>query len=879
VTVLHLLCHGAVADETAHLVWDDGAGAQDLVDPGALRRLLGPYAASLRLAVLCACGSGQPGGLASRLGSLAQALHRGAAQAPGGIEAVIASRFPLSTAGSCLLAEAFYPALLRDGLDAAFLAARGRMDPTGGAAAPGSLDHAALQVYAGAEEGAAGGAPAREDRPPSNLPARRAFVGRDEALGRLDEALGRAQRVSLVGIGGVGKTALAFEHAHRALERGAYPGGVWWIPAAGKPLDALLRLATALRACAPGRLDHVRPEAPAEEQAEAARIALQREPSPSLLVLDHVTEPGFLERIPGGEVRVLATARERRLAIGPPIALDPLDLPDARALAAQIAGAPADGAEAAACDRVVGRALGGLPVAVEVSARAAASWAGGWVAYEGYLAEQMAEALDDPRDRSELYPAGVLAALDASIARCPPGSPERALLEGASVFAPDAVPLAWAYGAAGVDAGGGAAGTPAARPAPPGGVPLAWKKALAALEGLLLVEVDREHATLSMHRLIDLRVAHAADPERWITASRRGAEHVAAWIGRAAGPARAQLEALDAARPHVEEALGAAERAGAEPAWIRIAHGLALHLRHRARFEEARAWSERALEKAERPAPSSPHLVAVSLSNLALLHVDRGRPAEGQPLLARALAVAEQAHGEDHPMVATILSNLALVHKDMGKPAEARPLLERALAIVEKGYGADHPHVATILSNLAKVLGDAGQAAEGRPLLERALAIHEKAYGAEHPRVAMDLSDLGSLARRTGDALGAQSLLERALAIHESTYGPSHPEVAKSLSNLAVVLRDLGRPTEARPLLERALAIDQAASGPAHPSVATRLLNLSAVLIDLGQVAEARPLLERAAAIAGEALPAAHPLRATLAQRLAHLGPGLGRAG
>jgi hypothetical protein len=98
VTVLHLLCHGGIRDEVAHLLWNSDDGESDQVDPNALRLLLGPHAGTVRLVVLCACRSGEPGRFDARLGSLAQALHRGTLD-HGGFEAVVASRFPLSVDG------------------------------------------------------------------------------------------------------------------------------------------------------------------------------------------------------------------------------------------------------------------------------------------------------------------------------------------------------------------------------------------------------------------------------------------------------------------------------------------------------------------------------------------------------------------------------------------------------------------------------------------------------------------------------------------------------------------------------------------------------------------------------------------------------------
>src|SRR5262249_19803898 len=121
VSIVHILCHGKLGDAGAHLVISDEEGSEcDDVDPNALRLLLGPHADTVRLVVLCACHGGQAGALDSRLGSLAQTLHRGTLE-QGGFEAVLASRFPLSIAGSKILTRALYPALLAEGLDAAVI--------------------------------------------------------------------------------------------------------------------------------------------------------------------------------------------------------------------------------------------------------------------------------------------------------------------------------------------------------------------------------------------------------------------------------------------------------------------------------------------------------------------------------------------------------------------------------------------------------------------------------------------------------------------------------------------------------------------------------------------------------------------------------------
>jgi len=664
---------------------------------------------------------------------------------------------------------------------------------------------------------------------PNNLPLRRLFAGRGEVLARLDEVLERKQKASLFALGGTGKTALALEYAHRAVERRAYPGGVWWILAEGHPLEALIKLVAALRAGAPALLAQVRPEAPAEEQAEAARVALQNQPLRSLLVLDNVSEEGLLDRLPGGAVRVLATLRDRRLSLGEPVELEPLAPGEARAVVEALAGPPAGDAEAEACDRVVGHLFGGLAVAVEVAAKAAKEWAGGWVAYERHLAEQMDDALDDARDRSDHYPRGVFAALDLSIDRCPPWSSERKLLAGAAVFSPDGVPLAWAYGAAGIAAKS-----------------IGGKRALAMLEGLRLIKVDRGNRTLSMHPLVHRRVERRADDAGWMARSYLGVQAVDAWMAGGVGRTQTQMEKMDARRAHVERALDAARRTKQGIEYARIAHQLARHLRYRARYEESRLFSERALEKTLLLDAPDLEQTALCLSNLALSLQALGAGTKAIALLRHAIDLTESVLGPHHPSMATRLSNLAMVLPDVGEAQQARPLLERALAIALETHGPDHPDVARCLSNLAVMLMYVGEPNNARPLLERALMVAEKTQGAGHPNMAAILSNLATALRYTGEADRARPLLERALAIDEETYGPDHREVARSLSKLAALLRDLGQAGRARPLLERALVIDEKTYGPDHPKVARSLNRLLAALRDLGEVDKANRVFERA---------------------------------
>ena len=146
IDALHLLCHGAAAGGTYGLALDDEAepGERVVVDAGRLQQLLAPHAGMVRMVVLAACDSGNVGELGNHLGSVAQMIHRA------GLRSVVASRFPLSVAGSSHLCAALYAALAAPdtSLERAFVAARDVLVRD-----PGQLDWASVQLYARAADG------------------------------------------------------------------------------------------------------------------------------------------------------------------------------------------------------------------------------------------------------------------------------------------------------------------------------------------------------------------------------------------------------------------------------------------------------------------------------------------------------------------------------------------------------------------------------------------------------------------------------------------------------------------------------------------------------------------------------------------------------
>lgn len=240
--------------------------------------------------------------------------------------------------------------------------------------------------------------------------------------------------------------------------------------------------------------------------------------------------------------------------------------------------------------------------------------------------------------------------------------------------------------------------------------------------------------------------------------------------------------------------------------------------------------------------------VANALEGLAQAAVASGDYTAAEPLYLRALAIREQALGPDHPEVGTILNNLAVLYRYKGDLDRAEPLLLRDLAITEAKLGPNHSFVAPTLSNLALVHLQRHDYTKADALLRRALAIQETALGPDHLAVGITLSRLGRVAveDRSRDSAEAEALLERAVATLERAVGTNHPEVALALGGLSTLHERRGDDVASEGLLRRALATQEAVLGPGHPDVAQSLERLAAVRLRATDASAAVAYLARA---------------------------------
>ena len=643
------------------------------------------------------------------------------------------------------------------------------------------------------------------------------FVGREQEMRSLAQMLapgsgGTVGVHAVSGMGGVGKTQLAIEYAHRYGH--LYRGGVFWLSFAKEE-----ELITEVAACG-GHEAEALPNWGAmkpTERADRVQQLWHESSEPRLLIFDNAEDPALVEkwRPKHGRCGVLITCRRDKwpAKIGvKPLPIETLPREKSLELLAEARPSIAANSKDRNAANKICHLLGDLPLALTVAA-----------AYlSRYKNDSLNEYLKALSSQPAIQDSSLTNELSASFAvsynKLNPENPTDALAQKlfylASFFAPVSINRALLAASAGLKYTEKESRHQA-------------DDALSRLQELGLINEEPDYR-LIQHRLLR-EFAQQKAPQDMNT------ENAIKAIGDSLKDFGHQEyhtglpQSLARERVHLRHVAMEAEQLNPELSGG-LYNLLGLNGQMLALFKEAKADYENAIKLGERVHGANHPDVAAYINNLGNVLPDLGDLVGAHANYGRALKIVEAAYGLDHPYVAACVNNLGSVLQDLGDLAGARANYERALKIAEAIYGLDHPYVAICVNNLGSMFKDLGDPASARENYERALKIDEAVYGLDHPEVATDVNNLGLILLDLGDLAGARALFERALKVDEAVHGPDHhPKVAIRLNNLGLVLRDLDDLSGARASFERALKICKNTFGDDHPNTRTVQNNLDSL--------------------------------------------------
>jgi tetratricopeptide (TPR) repeat protein len=617
------------------------------------------------------------------------------------------------------------------------------------------------------------------------------FTGRETVLSQLHEqlqiqGLSALTQAAIHGLGGIGKTQIAIEYAHRF---GAHYRFVLWAVA-----ESAATLHTAYRFIA-RELGLVDARAELGSELPAVNRWLSSE-NGWLLVFDNADDPALVRPfLPSTRMsgRVLLTSRARSfisVGIKKALSVETLEPEDAvRFLIERTGDSDIQAAAALAAE------LGCLPLALEQAAAYIESVGAGCTQYLARYHLQGVALLTKSRPSTD-YPKTVATTWSLSFDAVRNASPASAeLLTAAAFLAPDSVPLE-------IFTKGGSEFDNLLADALKGAVedPLVFWELLEPLERYSLVERLPDQA-FKLHRLTQEVVKDSLrEEDRW------------AWVNRV-------VRGLFAAYPEVTfETWTFCER-------LQPSAKLAYDLMHDCRLESI--------------AGSRLFLRA------AMFASDRGDPAAAKRFAEFSLQGYEHLLGDEHTTTLTARNNLAIYLHELGELASARQLTERILEIRERVLGHDHADTLTTRNTLAETLRSQGDVSGAKRLHEKNLAIMERVLGSEHRNTLGAMNNLAETLRTLDDLAGAMPLQEKSLAMSERLLGAEHPDTVMSRNNLALILRSFADLAGAKRLYEQNLEICERVLGAEHPQTTISTWNLLELVSRLNDTEAKTRLLDK----------------------------------
>lgn len=748
--ILHFIGHGNDREDAGQLILEGASlRTEAAVSAHALKAWL-RYKA-FRLVVLSAC----------RTAALGFALMES------GIPAVVAMQAPWRDKLSGVFMRALYSALVAGKpLEEALCQARQAILGTAGDWGIPALflagnDSRLLEILG----------------PPPNTvtyPANMHFVGREEVLKQVRDLLQTpdARRVALTGLGGIGKTQLAVEYAHKYMAD--YPGGVFWLESADTTaLQTGYANLAHLFAVPPG----------SQNQAEQVRIRLQQQHLPTLLICNNLTSRTEINLLPAvGACRILATTREGYLADSGfhRIEVSPLNQEAATQLLQTYKSAEGS-AEVRAAEEIVKR-VGRLPLALALVAHHVGKH-GNFAEYLKRLKAAPLETLKRARQRfTNLtgHDGNIFNAMNLSYQALDETSVQ--VLRTAACFAAQEISLDLLEKAAALSE------------------PYLFREALDDLEAYCLITRDGDRG-IHLHALLRDFVLDQAGEER-----NAYVERLAGLLTKRLRSANERMDWKEVRQEqdHCRALVDLCEQYQLQDALCDLMTAMGGYLFEHADLQTAQAYYTRCLELSRVRCGARSEAVAHLMMRLAHTLLHQGAAETASDLGESAFTMAKSLWEEGNPKLADYYNDMGYILRRKNQFTEALQEYKHALILCEHKQSATYASIANNIGTLYESLGDLTLA---QVYVQGALEIDEALFGSNHPKTAIRLNNIGRITLAEGHAEEALQLHSRALQINHATYGEGHPDIAASYFYIGQAESKLQRHASAKDHYTEALKI------------------------------------------------------------------------
>ncbi|MCJ1449249.1 MAG: hypothetical protein MMC23_009769, partial [Stictis urceolatum] len=286
---------------------------------------------------------------------------------------------------------------------------------------------------------------------------------------------------------------------------------------------------------------------------------------------------------------------------------------------------------------------------------------------------------------------------------------------------------------------------------------------------------------------------------------------------------------------------------------------LASVLFRQGKYEEAEAMHRQTLESTKGILGERHPNTLSSMNNLASVLDRQGKYEEAEAMHRQTLESRKEILGERHPDTLTSMDNLAWVLFRQGKYEEAEAMHRQTLESRKEILGERHPNTLSSMNNLASVLFRQGKYEEAEAMHRQTLELTKEILGERHPNTLSSMNNLASVLDSQGKYEEAEAMHRQTLESTKEILGERHPNTLISMNNLAAVLDSQGKYEEAEAMHRQTLESTKEILGERHPDTLSSMNNLASVLFRQGKYEEAEAMHRQTLELRKEILGERHP--------------------
>lgn len=190
-------------------------------------------------------------------------------------------------------------------------------------------------------------------------------------------------------------------------------------------------------------------------------------------------------------------------------------------------------------------------------------------------------------------------------------------------------------------------------------------------------------------------------------------------------------------------------------------------------------------------------------------------------------ATAYRSLGPDHPDTLTSSHHVAFWQAEAGDAAGAAAAFAELLKDRLRVLGPDHAQTLNTRANLAYQIGETGDAAGAAAAFAELLADRRRILGPDHPDTLITRGDVAGWRGMAGDVGGAVAAYAELLEDRLRILGPDHPNTLNNRGHLAYWLGEAGDAAGALSAYTELMADRLRVLGPDHPHTLTSRHNVA----------------------------------------------------